>query len=337
MEQQERTAHHEKRSAAETNIKEKMPEWKHITGNTGYVILDQSLIVTYDIDDRHTVLIDSGYSECGGLVKMLRERGRTVPAVLCTHFHVDHMGNNGLLQREFGSKIYASELDIQIQKIRYEKDEPITFKWMSKERYHFGDSGKFTSTAILPGQDHVTVLGKRFNVERLDGHSPDHLGFATPDGVLHIGDAFMSDIVLKKSKVPYEFDIEKTLKTLERIKHMDYKYFAAAHLAVIPEKKIKEIIDANIDYHLDMLDEIERRLNGWQLADKFIKEAIRNRGVNLRVTKSSGWLPLAVKSYIEYLIKEGRVICSRTPSESGRMDGLPDDPLDNRFYIRRIA
>jgi hypothetical protein len=246
------------------------------------------------------------------------------------------MGNNGLLQREMGSRIFASRRDIMIQKLRYESDDPISFKWMSKEKYHFGDSGKFDPTPIEPDEERVSILGTEFKIERLDGHSPDHLGFATPDGVLHIGDALMSDMVLKKSKVPYEFDITKTLKTLERIKHMDYKYFAASHKAVIPKEQIATIADANIDYHRDMLGEIARRLNGWQQAERFIKEAISNRGVNLRVTKSSGWLPLAVRSYIAHLVGEGIVVCSRTPSADSIMQGLPSDPLDNKYYIKRV-
>ena len=80
--------------------------------------MDRSLVVISDVTGRKCVLIDSGYSEAPDLLDFLKSRGRRPAAVLCTHFHVDHMGNNGLLQREAGSKIYAAALEIEVQRSR---------------------------------------------------------------------------------------------------------------------------------------------------------------------------------------------------------------------------
>lgn len=292
---------------------ERIIEWKPIAGKTGYMILDQSLVVTYDINDRETVIIDSGYRERPELIKWARGNGKEIKAVLCTHFHVDHMGNNGLLQREMGTEIFASAREYEVQQTRFNSDDPISFKWMDREKYFFGASGRFDTVVLPPDQREIIISGCRFKVEPLLGHSPGHIGFATPDGILHIGDAFMSDMVLRHSKVPYELNITETLKTLERVKYMGYKYYAASHRAVIPEKDIAKTLDDNIDYHNNMLDQIERRLNGWQRMDRFIMEVIENRGVQIKNTRSIGWLPVAVRSYIEHLIREGRVVYKTGP------------------------
>lgn len=307
-----------------------MLEWKHITGKTGYINMDQSLVVTYDLDDRRTVLIDSGYRECPELISWSRNRGREIAAVLCTHLHVDHMGNNGLIQRKMKADIHVSRREYQVQQARFRSDDAISFEWMGREKYFFGDSGMYETTIIEPDQKSVRIGDAEFIIEDLSGHSPGHIGFATPDGVLHIGDAFMSDIVLRHSKLPYEYDITKTLETLKRIKIMDHPYYVASHRAVIPAESIRETVDANIAYHEKMLDEILQRLNGWQRMDRFILEVIANRGIEIRRSRSSVWLPVAVRSYIEHMIRDGRIE-TRRESLMGEGRALPKDEV----YIKR--
>ena len=281
--------------------------------------MDRSLVVIYDIDSRRSVLIDSGYSESPELIDLMKSRGRRVSACLCTHFHVDHMGNNGLLQKVYGAKIYASELEIEVQKKRYESDEGSSFEWMDRDKYFFGESGKYRTKPVAEDQREVNVDGARFTVEKLYGHSPAHLGFATPDGVLHVGDAFMTDRVLRHSKVPYELNITKTLDTLEKIRHMDYPYFAASHMGIVEQKDIGRVIGANIDYHESMLSYIESRLGrSWENMQTFIMEIIENRGVNIKRSSNIGWIPAAVRSYIDHLALKGKVVFGNEDGEKIR-------------------
>ena len=308
--------------------------------------MDQSVVVTYDLSDKEMVLIDSGYRQHDDLIQWARDRGKRIRAVLCTHFHIDHMGNNGLLQREMGAEIFASEREYQVQQERFGSNDQISFDWMDREKYFFGDSGRFDTIVVAPDQNEVDIEGTMFRVEGLPGHSPGHIGFSTPDGVLHIGDAFMSDIVLRHSKVPYEYNITDTLTTLERVKKMNYDYYAASHRSIIGKDDIARVIDDNIAYHNDMLDEIERRLNGWQSMDRFVMEVIENRGVQIKTTRSIGWLPVAVRSYIEHLIREGRVIYKsgnltdgETGSTSGNVYGKAEElkRIAGKVYIKRTG
>ena len=312
-------------------------EWKPIAGKTGYMLMDQSVVVTYDLSDKEMVLIDSGYRQHDDLLQWARDRGKRIRAVLCTHFHIDHMGNNGLLQREMGTEIFASEREYQVQQERFGSNDQISFDWMDREKYFFGDSGRFDTTVVTPEQREIVIDGRVFRAEDLPGHSPGHLGFATPDGILHIGDAFMSDIVLRHSKVPYEFNITDTLATLERVKRMSYDYYAASHRSIITESDIARVIDDNIAYHNDMLDEIERRLNGWQRMDRFVMEVIENRGVQVKTTRSIGWLPVAVRSYIEHLIREERVIYKAGNLTDGEAGSTSGNVYGKAEELKRIA
>ncbi|MBQ9179180.1 MAG: MBL fold metallo-hydrolase, partial [Firmicutes bacterium] len=274
---------------------------------TGYIILEQSLCVLHDISDKETVLIDSGYFTSPELLELLKARGKRVPAVLCTHLHVDHIGNNGLLQRTFGSKIYVARKEKEIMEQRLNHQGAVPFKWMEPEKYFFGDSGICRITAINDKDKAIKIGGAEFKIERLSGHSPDHLGFATPDGVLHIGDSMMTDMVLKKSKIPYEFNITSALETLERFKVMDYPYFAASHMDVVLKQDMPKIAGENIAFHNKVLDEMEKNLDVWKEQERFIEETITGRGVHIRLTRNSGWLPSAIRSYLGHLIRQGRI------------------------------
>ena len=66
-------------------------EWHQIKGNTGYFFSGQALIVTYRLDEKNIVLIDSGTDPDPELIPFLREHGVSVYAVLHTHLHVDHI------------------------------------------------------------------------------------------------------------------------------------------------------------------------------------------------------------------------------------------------------
>ena len=117
----------------------------------------------------------------------------------------------------------------------------------------------------------------------------------------------MTDRVLRHSKVPYELNITKTLETLEKMRHLDYPLFAASHMGIIERRDIGGVITANIDYHLDMLDYIEKNLDsGWENMDMVIREIIEGRGVNIARSGNIGWIPSAVRSYIDHLVREGR-------------------------------
>ena len=302
-----------------------MLEYTPITEKTGYIILEQSLCVLHDISDKETVLIDSGYFTSEELIDFLKARGKKVPAVLCTHMHVDHMGNNGILQRVFGSKIYVAQKEKDVTEERYKaaRENPgknMPFEWMNPDQYFYGDSGKYRITPLSKDAKNVKVGNAVFPIERLYGHSPEHLGFATPDGVLHIGDSMMTDVVLRRSKIPYELNVTAALETLEKLKHMDYPYFAASHMDVVEKTDIVKIAQENIDFHKDMLDEMERNLGDWIEETKFVDETIAGRGVHIKLTRNRGWLPSAIRSYMGHLVREGRL-------QSKRVDG--------KKYIKR--
>jgi glyoxylase-like metal-dependent hydrolase (beta-lactamase superfamily II) len=49
----------------------------------------------------------------------------------------------------------------------------------------------------------------------LPGHSPDHYGYLTADGVLFSGDALFPEYVWEKYRLPYFYDIDGALASLQ--------------------------------------------------------------------------------------------------------------------------
>jgi glyoxylase-like metal-dependent hydrolase (beta-lactamase superfamily II) len=107
------------------------------------------------------VIIDPGPNELSHIKALLRTVSSDVAAVLITHGHEDHTAAATSIQAETGAWVYGFENSIA-EGLRI--DAPLTH----------GD----------------VVHGLR--VLHTPGHSPDHLCFATPDGVLFSGDHVMT-------------------------------------------------------------------------------------------------------------------------------------------------
>ena len=69
----------------------------------------------------------------------------------------------------------------------------------------------------------------------LPGHSVGHTGVVTPDGISCIGDAIVSEDVLRVSKLPY-MATYRSLGSMEKVRSLNYEIYVIAHQSV--EKKV---------------------------------------------------------------------------------------------------
>ena len=72
-----------------------------VRGNTYVESIGATDIGIYMLDERNVVLIDSGEYPSEEFMGMLCEETLFVRAILQTHMHIDHIGNNESLVREF--------------------------------------------------------------------------------------------------------------------------------------------------------------------------------------------------------------------------------------------
>jgi hydroxyacylglutathione hydrolase len=116
------------------------------------------------------LLIDPG-DEAERLIEAITTLEVTIPAILITHTHIDHIGAVAALARHTGATVYCPSLECDVL-----ADIDASVK-------HFGLSGfeNYDADELLSGGEHLTLAGLEIDVHFTPGHSPGHLTFALPE------------------------------------------------------------------------------------------------------------------------------------------------------------
>lgn len=199
---------------------------KKVKGNTFVTSLNNTDIGIYRFGRNSAVLIDSGREEQPEFIDWLKEQGISPVAVINTHLHIDHIGCNELLKKEFQCNIYASS-----DEIRHENDAGYT-------------AGK--GAISNPDSGILEICGHEFEIIPTPGHSCGHQAVVTPDGVCFLGDVVMSEEILKSSKMPYHLDIDAALDSMDKVKKMDYSMFVLSHEGCFTKEQIVETVGSNL-------------------------------------------------------------------------------------------
>lgn len=268
-----------------------------IKGHTYYIETRLSYIPFYMLTEKDIVLLDSGLYESDAklLEQIIEENGFNVKAIICTHAHIDHIGNNFWIQERYKAQVmmpvYESFTCSSMYNLKAYSCHPVNHH--TEKRYESMICK--TDKMIMPADDCVYVDGARFAIIKLYGHTFYHVGIMTPDGVFYVGDALMSCDVLKDTKIAYIADIKEDIKTKNRLRDIECDCYVIAHKNICQE--IERTIDANIAYledrlslMLEVIDEpmtasevygrvcdrldISRRVNQYLLAEMMIQPYI---------------------------------------------------------------
>lgn len=195
------------------------------------------------------LLIDSGLEEeVPELMQVLLDKGLKPVLIINTHAHRDHCGGNNYLQKRYKVDILASpEERIFIEDpcleafCFYSGASPLPeMKSISPSRV----------TGLLQPGEEKEIKGIKLSFPDLAGHSPGQIGVGIGD-ILFCGDAFFSDYILEKYKLPFLVDLDGFLATLDYLKDSDYRIFVPAHGKPVTD------IERVIDLHLVKFKKIE--------------------------------------------------------------------------------
>lgn len=155
------------------------------------------------------ILIDTGtrYASSEFLQAL---KGRSVSAIINTHHHEDHIGNNRFLQDTFGSAVYAHELALPFLA------DPRTIGLKLYQRFVWGVPVCSEGSAL---DDQISCSGLTFQIIHTPGHSPDHVCVYEPEtGHLFTGDLFCGRVVryLRRDE-----DFMQILSSLKRLVRRD--------------------------------------------------------------------------------------------------------------------
>lgn len=289
----------------------------HICGSTFAFETELALLPFYKLNARDIILLDAGYAPTDRevLPETLEACGFFVRGILCSHAHMDHVGNVSRLCDIYGCRVGAHLIEAAIAA------SPDSFC------RHYGihasiDRGAeecFVATDLIrPGQETLDFCGATFGILHLPGHSDGHLGYVTPDGVAYLGDAIMGFSQLAGSKMPFTTQLAHDLASKRAILNLSAKAYVVAHKAILSD--IRELAEANTTRLLEKVEDILASLRGTPTGGEWLAAYCEKNGWNFRSERSFSILEFGFNSAVTYLEETGRIT-------SRRVNG-------NRRYLR---
>lgn len=263
-------------------------EWNALCGASGYIETAGSMIGTYLLSPEEVVLIDSGTKPDDALTELLDARGLRVRAILCTHLHLDHIGNNDALVERYGAEVYGHPAEIEVLNAR--TDVPYRHDYPIRE--------------IDPTQP-IVIDGAVFPVLDTVGHSEGHVAIATPDGVCCVGDALLSSSKLEQSKLPYMEDVDRSIVAMEAIRATSYAYYVIAHRGVVTGAEMPALVEANIEKELLLYDQLRRCLTHPMSMEEAVDRYLREIGVYSQKMMEMDYVRWTAKMRIRALANAG--------------------------------
>ncbi len=209
------------------------------------------------------ILIDTGANE-GNARKLLRhlalELGHSIIAILTTHAHADHFGGHEFVVRKTGAKVYASSIeatmlqhpDLQASLLFGGAAPPAAMR----ERFILARSSPVDSV-IDAGA--LQIEDVTLDVLALPGHSPNQVGYLV-DGVFFCGDVFFPAATIDKYRIPYLFDLDRHLASMQFAERITAHWIVPGHgpvegdCAALHDRNVA-IVDETITAILDHIDE----------------------------------------------------------------------------------
>ena len=141
-------------------------ELEQVKDNT-WVLKSWELIPVYRLDAHKCILLDTGLVEQREeLQEALTNYGLEPVGVICSHAHIDHMGNVAYLKEKYGAKLAMSlgEAGHQMSYLGLN----VTSYLLPPEDLESWDAVKGTpclaDRIILPTEDHITFCGAEFDL-----------------------------------------------------------------------------------------------------------------------------------------------------------------------------
>ena len=271
-------------------------------GNTFYYSAFSNVGV-YKLDNSEVVLIDSCDHRrmVKSLDNILEKNGLRVRTIIDTHCHVDHITGNKFFHNKYGCEILASAGECGF----------IAYPDREAQFYYSGintDKTRNPFFTVEPTKAEVISsynTPEDFEIIPLPGHSFDMIGVRTPDDVVFLADSILSKKTWDEYKLPFFYNINESLKTLENIKSIEAKLFIPAHDE--PLEDIVELAEYNIK-SLNHKKELVYHLCDGKSFEKLFADVLRKLDMKLLVPKYPMYATV-VKNLLQSLVDDD-VICA---------------------------
>lgn len=234
--------------------------------------------------------------------------------VFNTHHHLDHCGSNSYFRNKYpgceffsskGEKVFI-ENNFLYSSILWGGIPCSQIEWSSKEE---------RIDAIL--EEGINKINdEKFEIIDLGGHSKALTGIITPEKVFYISDSIFSEEKLQKYKIPYIYDINNFLISIDKILSCDAEFFLPGHSCKVYDKQeIEQLATKNVSAVEFFKDQIYTFLKNAFTKEEIVENIIILNELSvdfkqymLISTTVAGYLEMFIsEKLISYSVQDGKL------------------------------
>lgn len=282
-------------------------EIKEVMGNTFCIDTGMTYIPFYKINHEEIIMLDSGWAEGEreGIDEILEKNNFKVVAIICSHAHIDHIGNNAYLKKKYNCIIAMPAYEALICSSTLTLKLYYNSQTLSEVTEHFGHMVCVTDIMIFDNQHSITVCGIEFKILHTPGHSPAHICIITPDDVAYLGDTLISYEVMRGAKMPYAYILSEDLKSKLKLYDLKHSRYIVAHKGMYED--ITKLITDNIEFYKNRASTIYSIIEGAMTMEDILKAAIKNFNIHVKSRYRYSIIERMLTSYVEYLNETGAI------------------------------
>jgi hydroxyacylglutathione hydrolase len=277
-----------------------------IKGSTFCIYTGELYIPFYKINDEEIIMMDTGWKEERlGIERLLESSNLKVAAILNSHAHRDHIGNNAYFKDKYNCIIAMPTSEALICSSAANLKLYFSNFALSDIKGQFGHLICKTDIMIDSSQDSISLCGADFKIIHTPGHSPAHICIVTPDEVAYLGDTLLGYELLEEAKMPYAYIINEDLKSKAMLHDLRCSKYVLAHKGSFDD--ISKLIDDNIKCYKARAEKIYELIDSDMTMEK-IMMTVSSR-LRIRINDVDKYLHTErkLKAYVDYLYETGRL------------------------------
>ena len=271
-------------------------------GEKSYYINCPAKIGIYRDSDRDVYLIDSGGDKDAGkkVRKILEEQGWVLKGIINTHSHADHIGGNRYLQQQYGCKVFAPGIEAAFTNFPILESSFLYGGYPCGELRHKFLLAQESRAADMDDADFPAAL----QIIPLKGHSFDMIGIRTPDNAVFLADCVSSPITLEKYRIPFIYDVQAYLNTLDAVEKLEGAVFVPAHAEATDD--VRELVRLNRENVFETAGMIENLLETPTCFEMLLKKLFDVYGLTMSFEQYV-LVGSTVRSYLGWMKDSGKI------------------------------
>lgn len=272
-----------------------------VKGSTFCIDTGMSYIPFYKINDEKIILLDSGWAkgEREGIEDLLKKNNFKIVAIINSHAHIDHIGNNTYLKEKFNCTIAMPAYEALVCSSTVNLKLYYSSQTLTEVTEHFGHMVCKTDMMISDEENKIYMCGIKFKIVHTPGHSPAHICIITPDDVAYLGDALISYEVMEGAKMPYAYILREDLKSKEKLYDLKCGKYIVAHKGIYND--ISKLITDNITFYKNRAERVYAVIDGAMTMEDILKAVIKNFNINVKSKYKYNLIERMLRSYVDYL------------------------------------